>query len=1367
MLLSFTKHTPKAFALFWFIGLLLVGLQAKAQVTVSLQYTEKNNTTTLPAGAIYTMRLDYSISSTTGNASGVKAVVNLPDYIIDALNFAGTTHAPAANFVFDNTPGAKKVTINFIDPVPSGSTGVLEVGFLVNNGVITNGTSLTTSAELTATGGFTSGVRTNTQIISAHPYICAQKSLVGGGGLNNVTTYKIRISGNDLSYSLLPQGYLNATHITLTDNLPTGAEFVSAQLLDYSGNPVSTTITQSGGVVTAVIPDITANRYRLYEWTTSTYELYIKVKYNSSAGFTDGQTVVNTSTLVFTPFGGSPITVTDGDKVSANACTNDLSESIVLANPTVNAMLTKTRNYGVPTDIFPGQRISYCINFTNTGNTELNNVEIIENIPSALRFAGKEFNPANPIDHFEYQTNLTSTWTTGLLASSDPGPDPANPAEYYTKIKIVFISPLPANASLINYGSSCPNFSFVPATTVTADTPVQNCAEWTSTTVGIPANRTVCEGTIILKPRPNKSLVLIKVEHALGCAAPYTIGQVLDNTVTVSTDPGGADMDNPVLMLFPSPAGAFEYVPGSATFNAGTSGLTVTPTFEYIPNYAGTGRFLLRWTFPAGTKLPYGTTMSAKAKVKITNGSNSGHALWGYASGTNVGSYINDGIGIGTSSEIDIYDLNNNSSTTDTLDASATDYTSCGIGVAASASMESIKWVKGQLDTNYSRYPASGNTVRGGKADYKLVVRNTGNVPMKNIAIVDILPFIGDKGVIDLSARNTAWRPNLAGSISAPAGVTVYYSTVANPCRDEMKAASDPSPFPTGCTVANWNTVPPTDITTVQSLKFDFGSIVINGGDSLLLTWPMRAPVNAPVNGEIAWNSFGFVATRTDNNTPLLAAEPIKVGIKLAAPAPAFYGDYVWYDTNHNGLQDVGEQGVDGVKVILFKDNGDNVANPVTDTEVAFTVTGNGGKYLFPNMEVGNYYALFFPPTSYSVSPSNQGANDGVDSDGTVTTYQGAPAYITTVTHLDALEEDLTWDLGIYCGITPTVTSNSPVQIGGIISLSASGGTSYSWTGPNEFASTSQNPTIPNATTANAGTYKVSVNSVEGCYASLLVDVLVQNCITPNAGADVRICAPATSATIVAASAGQTWSAQAGNPAGATINQAGQITGLTANGTYSFILSAGAGCTDIVQVIRGGLSIAVIPGSCSSATNQYNVTGTISLTNATAGTLTITDGAISTTATVTTSTTALSFTLAGQTPGSGSHTITASLSSCGLVSTTYTAPTSCTAGITLSVTPGVCQSATNGYSITGTLSLTNAPAGTAIITDGAISTTVAVSAGATSVPYSLNGLSAGSGLHTVSVSFAGQTTSTPYTAPIACTVCPPARCVPIVIKRIR
>lgn len=71
----------------------------------------------------------------------------------------------------------------------------------------------------------------------------------------------------------------------------------------------------------------------------------------------------------------------------------------------------------------------------------------------------------------------------------------------------------------------------------------------------------------------------------------------------------------------------------------------------------------------------------------------------------------------------------------------------------------------------------------------------------------------------------------------------------------------------------------------------------------------------------------------------------------------------------------------------------------------------------------------------------------------------------------------------IYTPINGQASANGPVlEVGNTIQLSASGGTSYSWTGPNNFTSNQQNPTINNAQLINSGIYTVSVS--EGACAS-------------------------------------------------------------------------------------------------------------------------------------------------------------------------------------------------------------------------------------------------------------------------------------------
>ena len=68
---------------------------------------------------------------------------------------------------------------------------------------------------------------------------------------------------------------------------------------------------------------------------------------------------------------------------------------------------------------------------------------------------------------------------------------------------------------------------------------------------------------------------------------------------------------------------------------------------------------------------------------------------------------------------------------------------------------------------------------------------------------------------------------------------------------------------------------------------------------------------------------------------------------------------------------------------------------------------------------------------------------------------------------------------------SPVVSSNSPLCQGSTISLNAASiaGATYSWTGPNGFSSSLQNPTITNATTINSGVYSVTA-TVNGCMSS-------------------------------------------------------------------------------------------------------------------------------------------------------------------------------------------------------------------------------------------------------------------------------------------
>ena len=89
------------------------------------------------------------------------------------------------------------------------------------------------------------------------------------------------------------------------------------------------------------------------------------------------------------------------------------------------------------------------------------------------------------------------------------------------------------------------------------------------------------------------------------------------------------------------------------------------------------------------------------------------------------------------------------------------------------------------------------------------------------------------------------------------------------------------------------------------------------------------------------------------------------------------------------------------------------------------------------------------------------------------------------------------WVAGTVTGNAPTIaaptvtaSNNGPVNNGSTINLSAVGTGTFSWTGPNGFTSTSQNPIIINATAVNAGTYSVTLTQ-NGCTATTTTAVVV------------------------------------------------------------------------------------------------------------------------------------------------------------------------------------------------------------------------------------------------------------------------------------
>ncbi|MCI5081928.1 MAG: carboxypeptidase regulatory-like domain-containing protein [Saprospiraceae bacterium] len=229
----------------------------------------------------------------------------------------------------------------------------------------------------------------------------------------------------------------------------------------------------------------------------------------------------------------------------------------------------------------------------------------------------------------------------------------------------------------------------------------------------------------------------------------------------------------------------------------------------------------------------------------------------------------------------------------------------------------------------------------------------------------------------DASAQTTATASDLgAGTYS----VTV---TDANGCQDIAQVTIADSPA-VSCIVNIDNPV------TTPGGSDGQLSVMVQGG-----TPPF----------DFLWNNGMMAQTITDLPTgsysvTVTDANGCETTCEATLVQPARLGDYVWIDSNENGIQDPAESGFAGVEVILTgtTQNGESITKS--------TSTNNDGFYFF-DVQPGTYKVTFTAPNNYKFTNSNIGSDDSIDSDA------DADTGMTDFVDIAAGEENLTIDAGL------------------------------------------------------------------------------------------------------------------------------------------------------------------------------------------------------------------------------------------------------------------------------------------------------------------------------------------------------------------
>lgn len=187
----------------------------------------------------------------------------------------------------------------------------------------------------------------------------------------------------------------------------------------------------------------------------------------------------------------------------------------------------------------------------------------------------------------------------------------------------------------------------------------------------------------------------------------------------------------------------------------------------------------------------------------------------------------------------------------------------------------------------------------------------------------------------------------------------------------------------------------------------------------------------------------------------------------------------------------------------------------------------------------------------------------------------------------------ITYTISGACGGTDTETitvnaaptanagSNSPICEGLTLNLTTNtvAGASYSWTGPNTFSSSNEDPAISNVSTAASGTYTVTVSN-NGCTATSTVNVTVNPTPVANAGNDAFIC-QGGSVTLNGSGTGTySWS-PATNLSSTSI--ANPLANPAATITYTLTVDAG-GCSD-----TDDMTVTVSPNPNLNISNDTSI----------------------------------------------------------------------------------------------------------------------------------------------------------------------------------
>jgi uncharacterized repeat protein (TIGR01451 family)/LPXTG-motif cell wall-anchored protein len=949
------------------IGIPQTSFAADDKVIALDVIVDKDN---LKVGEEFTYTILYSYSSNIGDFVGEEIILSLPEpleFVSFLESVDVSSHAITAALPGSGDPG---IIISMKD-LPSGTTGFIKVAARFKPGSINETTSragiLTNNPSATPTASAIVPVVTAT-VDSTWTWTLTKDRVLPNASITPAyggdVTYRISVRGNDLI------GGFPIKNAIITDTLPLGSEFVSA-----TGSYTASPSALSPSSLEWTIPVLSPGALTTFDVT---------VNYPSDYATNTAVNLVDMSG--------------DRDGYPGSTKTASNSHGITAPGPSVSPVTKWSRQSDDRYAI--GQNVVFYVGgYNNAGNVPIDEIEIVDTIPDGIDLQSVTIGDADSVYYSTYQDpDNFVVWTTPSSLPLGLGTDHIKKVKWtVNNVQVGFVGePLRLSGQVLGQYRESP---LSPAAVAQGES-ITNTVTLTATEGGVAltsstAIKTITVGTSGLMELP--WLELTKYADA-----PPTVNKKVDkgDTVTYTIRLKNNDYATGDLVMSGGQTITFNDLPDTIMKNYTYVSLSGTASSLGAITGSGTSdgavgitATAVEWTWTDGMLKP-GQYIDITYTTYVDDDALVG-AYYNTATATTSGIFLDDR----------------------TAELSAT----AKVFVRFSGSLKSSKGIKGHEDLVF-QYPSPTaivtDTFPGGTVRYQLKVNNgDSNGPITNVVMIDKFPFIGDRGVIVPFTRDSEWSPYLVNIVTGKDGTaltsaaTVYYSTSANP---DVSKLRNPLGTDTG-----WTLTPPDPITDAKAIKIEFGNTVFEpNGEPIYVEWDMRVPVSFSAGdyGKIANNSFAYGATYSDENAsgdaiqlPFLPAEPVKVGAKLTTASALKYaiGDFIWEDTNKDGVQGVSEAGINGITVNLYEDGN---PSPIAFTITANNLVGKSGYYNFPNLDPGLYHVEFVMPTDYFIT-NPKTTDDALDSDfivyDSVTRKYRASVTLGAVDYIDL-------DAGIY-----------------------------------------------------------------------------------------------------------------------------------------------------------------------------------------------------------------------------------------------------------------------------------------------------------------------------------------------------------------